>query len=87
MIRVLHFTAPWCGPCKPVEAALRELVRPPAELVVVDVDADPAAAARYRVLALPTAVIERDGEVVATLDGARSRPEYERVLAEVIPPA
>ena len=87
MIRVLHFTAPWCGPCKPVEEALRALVRPPVELVIVDIDADPAAAARHRVLALPTVVIERDGEPVATLDGARRRGEYERALAEVLPPA
>lgn len=86
-VRVLHFTAPWCAPCKPVEALLRTLVRAPAELVVVDLDAEPETGMRYRVLALPTVVIERDGEVVATLDGQRKRGDYERALAEVLPPA
>jgi thioredoxin 1 len=80
-VRVLHFTAPWCGPCKPVEAVLRQLVRPPAELVVVDLDADPKTGAAYGVLVLPTVVIERDGVVVTTLDGARRRADYERALA------
>jgi thioredoxin-like negative regulator of GroEL len=87
-VRVTHFTAPWCGPCKPVEAALRDLAESlPFELVVVDLDASPEIGARYGVLALPTVVIERDGEVVSTLDGARRRGDYERALREVIPAA
>jgi thiol-disulfide isomerase/thioredoxin len=87
-VRVTHFTAPWCGPCKPVGEALEELARSlPFELRVVDLDAEPETGARYGVLALPTVVIERDDEVVATIDGARRKPEYERLLREVIPAA
>ena len=88
-LRVLQFTAPWCAPCKPVERILAEIAPryPEVEFVSVDLDADPALGARYGVLALPTVVVERGGHVLATLDGARRRDEYERALAEVVPAA
>ena len=89
MIEVLQFTAPWCGPCKPVEALLAELAPhyPGVRFSQVDVDAEPETGMRYGVLALPTVVILRDDEPVTILDGARKRADYERALAEVVPPA
>jgi thioredoxin 1 len=87
-VRVIQFTAPWCGPCRPVERILDELrpSYPQVEFVRVDVDAEPETGARYLVLALPTVVVERDGERVATIDGARPRRVYEQALREVVPP-
>lgn len=85
MIRVVHFTAPWCGPCKSVARSLAELAPeyPEVEFAEVDIDAEPTA----EVLALPTVLVLRDGEVVARLEGARRRRDYERALAEVLPAA
>ncbi len=89
MIEVLQFTAPWCGPCKPVEALLAELAPryPSVRFSRVDVDAEPETGMRFGVLALPTVVILRDDEPVAILDGVRKRGDYERALAEVVPAA
>jgi thioredoxin len=89
VIEVLQFTAPWCGPCKPVEALLAELAPryPEVRFSKVDVDAEPETGMRFGVLALPTVVILRDDEPVAIIDGARKRADYERALAEVVPPA
>jgi thioredoxin 1 len=89
VIEVLQFTAPWCGPCKPVEALLAELAPryPGVRFSKVDVDAEPETGMRFGVLALPTVVILRDDEAVVVLDGARKRADYERALAEVVPPA
>lgn len=85
MIRVVHFTAPWCGPCKSVARSLAELAPayPEVEFAEVDVDAEPTA----EVLALPTVLIFREDEVVARLEGARRLRDYERALAEVVPAA
>jgi thiol-disulfide isomerase/thioredoxin len=85
VIRVVHFTAPWCAPCKAVTRALGELAPayPQVEFSEVDVDAEPTS----DVLALPTVLVLRDGEVVARLEGARRRRDYERALAEVLPAA
>lgn len=60
---VVHFSAPWCGPC----AGLRRVVDAVcADLHVahreIDIDADPAAARRFSVLSLPTTLIfDADG--------------------------
>jgi thioredoxin 1 len=83
VIRVVHFTAPWCGPCKSVARSLAELAPayPDVEFSEVDIDAEPTA----EVLALPTVLVFRDGEVVARLEGARRLRDYERALAEVLP--
>ena len=89
MISVVQFTAPWCGPCKPVARALAELAPsfPDVEFSEIDVDADVEAGVRHDVLVLPTVLVLRDGEVVARLDGARRRDDYERALREVVPAA
>ncbi len=56
---VVHFSAPWCGPC----AAVRRVVEAVcAELggvahTEIDIDADPAAARALSVLSLPTTVV------------------------------
>jgi thioredoxin 1 len=86
VIRVVQFTAPWCGPCKPVARTLGELAPeyPGVEFSEVDVDADFEAGVRYDVLMLPTVIVFRDHEIVARLEGARRKKDYERALAEVV---
>ncbi|ORW67259.1 thioredoxin family protein [Mycolicibacter senuensis] len=55
---VVHFSAPWCGPCaaarRVVEAVCDDLGVAHRE---VDIDANPAAARRFSVLSLPTTLI------------------------------
>ncbi|RAU98840.1 thioredoxin [Mycolicibacter senuensis] len=59
---VVHFSAPWCGPCagvrRVVETVCDELGGP-EEIAhrEVDIDANPAAARRFSVLSLPTTLI------------------------------
>jgi thioredoxin 1 len=86
VIRVVQFTAPWCGPCKPVARTLAELAPgyPQVEFAEVDVDADFEAGVRHDVLMLPTVIVFRDEEVVKRLEGARKKKDYERALAEVV---
>ena len=56
---VLHFSAPWCGPC----AAVRRVVDQVCDDLVgvahveIDMDANPAAARKLSVLSLPTTFI------------------------------
>ncbi|MBD0347949.1 MAG: thioredoxin [Thermoleophilia bacterium] len=81
---VVDFWAPWCRPCKAIEPLFAQLAAELAgrvEFVRMDVDANPLTAARYGVLALPTAMLFAGGQPRATVAGARPRPDYERAWA------
>jgi thioredoxin 1 len=87
---VLDFWAPWCGPCRAVEPILEQLeaeMRGRIEFAKLNIDENPATAARYDVLSIPTTILFDSGEAKATVIGARPRSHYERVLAEVLPAA
>ena len=82
-ITLLDFTARWCGPCKqlkPVITALAAEYAGHVEVVVVDVDDDPALTQRYDVRAMPTLVVLRDGTEVGRVHGARPRAFIAGVL-------
>ena len=82
---VVDFWAPWCRPCRAVEPIFARLADEHAgrvEFVRVDVDANPLGAARYGVLALPTAILFAGGEARSTVAGARSRAHYLRAWSD-----
>lgn len=59
---VLHFSAPWCGPCDRVRRVVGQVCKDIGELgdvahVELDIDANPEAARRFSVLSLPTTLI------------------------------
>jgi thioredoxin 1 len=83
---VVDFWAAWCGPCRTMSPILDELAaeRDDVRFVALDVDANPQTVARYGVLSMPTFMVFRGGEPVATLVGARPRRRLERDLAEVL---
>jgi thiol-disulfide isomerase/thioredoxin len=56
---VVHFSAPWCGPCERVRRVVGEVCHDLGDVahVEVDLDANPATARRFSVLSLPTTLI------------------------------
>jgi thiol-disulfide isomerase/thioredoxin len=56
---VVHFSAPWCGPCDRVRRVVEQVCDNMGDVahVEVDIDANPAAARRFSVLSLPTTLI------------------------------
>ena len=81
---VVDFWAPWCGPCHALEPVLERLENQAGDRVgfaKLNVDQNPLSAARYEVLALPTAILFANGEAQETVVGARSPSHYERAWA------
>jgi thioredoxin 1 len=80
---VVDFWAPWCGPCKTVEAVFTELEAERTDVLFarMNVDENAGTASRYGVLNLPTAILFAAGAARGTVVGARSRKHYERWLS------
>ena len=70
---VVDFFAEWCGPCKAMAPAL-ELVatemKGKVKVVKVDVDQNPGITQQYRIQAMPTLMVFKDGQVANQHVGA-----------------
>lgn len=75
---LVDYSAEWCGPCKMMAPALEEFAHQYADrldVAKVDVDENAALAARYQVRGIPTLMLFKGGEVVASKVGAMSRSQ------------
>ncbi|MFE5329502.1 thioredoxin family protein [Embleya sp. NPDC056575] len=83
---LVEFTADWCPPCRQMAPVLEQIAveRPNLGVVKLDVDRNPATAARYGVLSMPTFLLFRDGEPVKQFVGARPKRWILAELADVI---
>lgn len=75
-VTLYDFTAAWCAPCKQLAPVLHELAtdyRDRARVVEIDVEHEPALAQAYRVTAMPTLVLVRDGREVGRVVGLRPK--------------
>jgi thioredoxin len=79
---LVDFWAPWCGPCRIVAPHLEELNEEQETLTVVklNVDDNPATAAEYDVLSIPTLIVFRNGQLAKKIIGALPKKRLEQEL-------
>jgi len=75
---LVDYWAEWCGPCKMIAPVLDESAESYAGrlgVAKINVDENQSVPARYHVRGIPTLMLFKDGEVVATKVGAVSKAQ------------
>ena len=78
---VVDFWAEWCGPCRMIAPALEEIsgsLAGKVKIVKLNVDENPATAAKYGVMSIPTLMLFKNGEMASRQVGAAPKQKLEQ---------
>jgi thioredoxin 1 len=84
---LVDFGAAWCGPCRMMDPAVKQIADDYAgrvKVAKVDTDANLQVSTRFNIRSLPTFLIFRDGKVVDQVIGAVPRQAIENKLAALL---
>ena len=82
-VMIVDFCAEWCGPCRAIAPVLEDLTRESAgaiTLAKVNVDENPALAARYGIRSIPTILFVKQGKVADQVIGAVPKAQLKKKL-------
>ena len=77
---VVDFWAEWCGPCRMIAPALEEIAgaNDKVKIVKLNVDENPATAAKYGIMSIPTLMLFKNGELASRQVGAQPKQKLEQ---------
>ncbi len=84
---LVDFWAPWCGPCRMIAPSVEALAGEWAGKIKVgklNTDESGEAAAKFGIRSIPTLMVFKGGEVVATLVGALPKDKIAEQVLRVL---
>ncbi len=75
---IVDFWASWCGPCKMLAPVIEEIAKEldgKVKVGKVNVDEQNELAAKYQIMSIPTVLSFKDGVVVSTSVGVKSKEQ------------
>lgn len=89
MIEVIKFGAEWCGPCKMMAPAMKNLKEKyniegsDVQITDIDVDLNPEMASLHKIRNIPVTVFKTDGVEIKKVVGVLSLDKIEEIINEV----
>ena len=75
---LIDFWAEWCGPCKEISSVLEEIadeMKNKLKIVKINIDENPNIPNQYGIQSIPTLIIFKKGEPIATKVGGAIKSE------------
>ncbi|MBR5922933.1 MAG: thioredoxin [Clostridia bacterium] len=79
---LVDFYADWCGPCRMLAPIVSEIAEERDDIIVgkVNVDENPALAARFGIMSIPMLAVFKNGEITAQKVGYCDKAAIEAML-------
>lgn len=84
---LVDFYADWCGPCKmmaPIIEGLAQTFEGKCKIGKCNTDENMNLVNKYKIMSIPTIIIFKGGEAVATSIGVTSKTDLENKIQEVL---
>lgn len=84
---LVDYWAEWCGPCKAIAPALEQVAQEMGDRLTVaklNIDENPQTPSKYGVRGIPTLMVFKGGEVVATKVGTMQKSQLTEWLESVV---
>jgi len=84
---LVDFSAEWCGPCRslaPIVEALAADYDGRVKFVTLNIDNSRQTPSSYGIMAVPTIILFKNGEVVDKVTGFKPRPVLEKHLESLV---
>lgn len=84
---LVDFWAPWCGPCQmisPMLEAVAEKMGDSLKIVKLNTDENMNTAQNYEIMAIPSLLVFKKGEVVERIVGVQPQPQLEAKLQQIV---
>ena len=79
---LIDFWAPWCGPCQMLGPIIEEIAAERDDVIItkVNVDDEMELAKKFRFVSIPTVIVMKNGEKVASSLGYKPKADILKLL-------